>query len=158
MVDVLLGLGGNLGDPRDTIETALKRLEAAGPRVQARSSAYRTAPWGNLDQADFTNLCAAVSTDLPPRRLLDLIQRVETELGRERRERWGPRTIDIDILTYGDEVIDEPGLILPHPRLTERAFVLVPLAEIAPDRLIGRRTIRDWAAAIDRKGVQRLDA
>jgi 2-amino-4-hydroxy-6-hydroxymethyldihydropteridine diphosphokinase len=108
-------------------------------------------------QPDFVNLCAAGDTELAPRALLDLIHGVEAALGRERRERWGPRTIDIDILAYGDEHIDEPGLTVPHPRLTERAFVLVPLLDIAPDRVLDGKPVRDWAAAIDRSGIEPIE-
>src|SRR3954447_21201828 len=132
--EVLLGLGGNLGDPAATIEAALAQLEAGGGGITRRSHFYRTAPWGVTEQPDFVNLCAAGETALLPPALLALIHRIEAELGRERRERWGPRTIAIDILAYGDETVDAPGLAIPHPRLSERAFVLVPLAEIAADR------------------------
>ena len=154
MVEVLLGLGGNLGDPAAAIAAALARLDAAGVRVTRRSHLYRTAPWGVTDQPDFLNLCAAAETTLAPRALLSLVQRIEAELGRERRERWGPRTIDIDILAYGDDVVNEPDLKIPHPRMTERAFVLVPLAEIAPDAVIAGKTVRAWAAAADRSGIE----
>lgn len=157
MTEVLLGFGGNLGDPAAAIEAALARLAAAGVRVTRRSAFYRTAPWGVTDQPDFVNLCAAAETALAPRGLLDLIQTIERELGRERRERWGARLIDIDILTYGDAAVVEPGLTIPHPHLAERAFVLVPLAEIAPDKTIAGRKVREWAEAVDRSGVERLD-
>jgi 2-amino-4-hydroxy-6-hydroxymethyldihydropteridine diphosphokinase len=156
--EVLLGLGGNLCNPVATIGAALDRLEAGGVRIVRRSRCYRTVPWGMADQPDFVNLCAAGETALAPRALLDLIHTVEAALGRERRERWGPRTIDIDILTYGEERIDEPGLTLPHPRLTERSFVLVPLLDIAPDRLIEGRPVRDWAAALDRSGIEPMES
>jgi 2-amino-4-hydroxy-6-hydroxymethyldihydropteridine diphosphokinase len=155
--EVLLGLGGNLGDAVATIAAALDRLETGGVRIARRSRCYRTAPWGMADQPHFVNLCAAGETELAPRALLDLIHAVEAALGRERRERWGPRTIDIDILAYGDERIDEPGLTIPHPRLTARAFVLVPLLDIAPDRVIDGRRVRDWAAAVDRSGIEPME-
>ncbi len=154
MPEVLLGLGGNLGDPVATIGAALRRLEAEGVRITRRSRSYRTAPWGVTDQPDFVNICVAAETDLSPRALLELVQAVETALGRERTIRWGPRMIDIDILAYGDERVDEPDLTIPHPRLTERAFVLVPLLDIAPERVIAGRTVRDWAAAVDRSAVE----
>ena len=157
MPEVLLGLGGNLGDPIAAIDAALDQLEAGGVCIVRRSRPYRTAPWGVADQPDFVNLCAAGETALAPRALLDLIARVEAALGRERRERWGPRPIDIDILTYGDERIDGPGLTIPHPRLTARAFVLVPLLDIAADRLVEGRTVRDWATSIDRSGVEPIE-
>ena len=114
-------------------------------RILRRSGFYRTAPWGVPDQPDFVNLCAAAATALSPQAFLALIHRIEADLGRERRERWGPRPIDIDVLTYGDATVDEPGLTIPHPRLTERAFVLVPLAEIAGDVAIAGKTVREWA-------------
>jgi 2-amino-4-hydroxy-6-hydroxymethyldihydropteridine diphosphokinase len=155
--EVLLGLGGNLGDPVATIITALDRLEAGGVRIVRRSQWYGTAPWGVTDQPDFVNLCVAGETELAPRALLDLIHQVEAALGRERRERWGPRTLDIDILMYGDGHVDEPGLTIPHARLTERAFVLVPLLDIAPDRLLNGKRVRDWAAAIDRSGIEPIE-
>jgi 2-amino-4-hydroxy-6-hydroxymethyldihydropteridine diphosphokinase len=156
VAEVLLGFGGNLGHPAAAIEQALARLESAGVRILRRSSFYRTAPWGVTEQPDFVNLCAAAETALSPRELLALIHRIEAELGRERRERWGPRVIDIDILAYGDEAVDEPGLTIPHPRLTERAFVLVPLAEIAPDKMIAGRSVREWAEAVDSSGVEEI--
>ena len=157
MAEVLLGFGGNLGDPVATIEAALRRLEAEGVRGTARSAFYRTRPWGRTDQPDFVNLCAAAETALPPRALLEAIRRVEAALGRERRDRWGPRVVDIDILTYGDCALDEPGLTIPHLRLTERAFVLVPLLEVAPDCTIAGRSVRDWAAGADRSGIERIE-
>ncbi len=154
MPEVLLGLGGNLGDPVAAIGAALNRLESGGVRITRRSRWYRTAPWGVAGQPDYVNLCVAGETELAARALLDLIHAIEAALGRERRERWGPRILDIDILAYGDALIDEPGLTIPHPRLTERAFVLVPLLDIAADRLISGRTVRDWAATVDRGGVE----
>jgi 2-amino-4-hydroxy-6-hydroxymethyldihydropteridine diphosphokinase len=156
VVEVLLGFGANLGDPIATMTAALRGLEAAGIRITARSGFYRTPAWGKTDQPDFINLCAAGETALSPRGLLDAIQGVEAALGRERRERWGPRVIDIDILTYGDGAVAEPGLTIPHPHLTERAFVLVPLLDIAPDRVIGGRSVREWAAGVDRSGIERI--
>ncbi len=154
MVEVLLGLGGNLGDPARAIAEALAQLEAGGVRITRRSPLYRTAPWGLEEQPDFLNICVAARTALPPRGLLALIHRIEADLGRERRIRWGPRTIDIDILTYGDERIEEPDLVIPHPRLTERAFVLVPLREVAPDAVVHGRTVSEWAEEVDRRGVE----
>jgi 2-amino-4-hydroxy-6-hydroxymethyldihydropteridine diphosphokinase len=156
VAEVLLGFGANLGDPIAAIEAALRRLAAEGVRITARSHFYRTPAWGKADQPDFVNLCAAGSTTLSPPGLLDVIQSVEAALGRERRERWGPRVIDIDILTYGDHAFDEPGLTIPHPHLTERAFVLAPLLDIAPDRVIAGRRVRDWAAGVDRGGIERI--
>jgi 2-amino-4-hydroxy-6-hydroxymethyldihydropteridine diphosphokinase len=156
VADVLLGLGANVGDPAATIAAALARLDDAGVRIVARSSLYRTAPWGKTDQPAFVNACALAQTELSPRALLDGILAIELALGRRRGERWGPRTIDIDILDYDGRALDEPGLTLPHPRLTDRAFVLVPLAEIAPDHVVAGRAVRDWAASIGASGVTRL--
>jgi 2-amino-4-hydroxy-6-hydroxymethyldihydropteridine diphosphokinase len=156
VAEVLLGFGGNLGDPVAAIEAALSRLATGGVRILRRSHFYRTPPWGKTDQPDFVNLCAVAETALSPRELLALIRRIEKDLGRERRERWGPRAIDIDILTYSDETVDEPGLTIPHPRLTERPFVLVPLAEIAPEMVIAGRTVREWADAADRSAVEQI--
>jgi 2-amino-4-hydroxy-6-hydroxymethyldihydropteridine diphosphokinase len=156
VADALLGLGGNVVDAAATIAAALARLDEAGVRIVARSSLYRTAPWGKTDQPAFVNACARARTELSPRALLDRILAVELDLGRERGERWGPRTIDIDILDYAGLALDEPGLTLPHPRLAERAFVLIPLAEIAPDYVVAGRRARDWAASVDASGVTRL--
>jgi 2-amino-4-hydroxy-6-hydroxymethyldihydropteridine diphosphokinase len=157
LAEVLLSLGSNMGDPFALICAALDRLAAGGVRITARSHWYRTAPWGNVAQPDFINVCVAGETAFAPRALLDLIQATEAALGRERGERWGPRVIDIDMLTYGDESIDEPDLNIPHPHLTERAFVLVPLLDIAPDRLITGRRVRDWAASVNGSGVERVE-
>ncbi len=127
-------------------------------RLTARSSDYRTPPWGFKYQSPFINLCIAVETVLTPRDLLARAQEVELHLGRDRahEKRWGPRTADIDIVAYDDLQVDELGLTLPHPRLFERAFVLVPLAEIAPDRVIAGRKIRDALAGLDQSGIERL--
>ena len=153
-----LGLGGNVGDVADAFVEALARLGAAqGVTLTAWSSVYRTPPWGKLDQPDFLNLAALVETTLPARALLALCLDVERGLGRERRERWGPRLIDIDVLTYGAATIDEPNLKVPHPRLTERAFALAPLAEIAPRLTVGGRTVTDWLTRVERAGVE-IDA
>ncbi len=158
MAEILLGFGGNLGDPARTIAAALERLDAEGVLIVTRSRLYRTPPWGPVVQPDFLNGCARASTDLSPRKLLALTQRIELGFGREREVRWGPRTLDIDILTYDGLALDEPVLTIPHPRLTERAFVLVPLAEIAPDRIVSGRAVRDWVAGVDASGVIPVEA
>jgi 2-amino-4-hydroxy-6-hydroxymethyldihydropteridine diphosphokinase len=155
MAEALIGLGGNLGDVAATLDAALARLEAGGARVRARSSNWKTPPWGVTDQPAFVNACVLVETALSPRELLDLCLTVETSLGRRREAKWGPRVIDLDVLDYDGRTVSEPGLILPHPFLTERAFVLVPLAEIAPDRVIAGATVRDHLAKIDTSGVER---
>jgi len=150
-----LGLGGNIGDVVAAFVAALARLgSASGLDLIALSSVYRTPPWGKLDQPDFLNMAALVETTLPARELLELCLDVERGLGRERRERWGPRLIDIDLLTYGDAAIDEPGLKVPHPRLAERAFALAPVAEVAPRLLVGGRTVTAWLTGVDAAGVE----
>lgn len=152
-----LGLGGNIGPVRETIAAALARLEAGGARVVARSSDYETPPWGKLDQPAYVNAAVAVETALGAQDLLALVLAIEQEFGRRRLEKWGPRTLDIDILTYGDRRIDEPGLVVPHPYMLERAFVVVPLAEIAPDLIVRGRRVGEVAATIAREGIRRLD-
>ena len=156
MPEALIGLGGNLGDVAATLETALERLAAGGVRVIARSSNWKTPPWGPIEQPAFVNACALVETELPPRALLDLCLAVEASLGRRREVRWGPRVIDLDVLDYDGRRIDEPGLSLPHPRLTERAFVLVPLAEIVPDRVVAGARVAEHLAKVDAGGVERM--
>ncbi|KRB14220.1 2-amino-4-hydroxy-6-hydroxymethyldihydropteridine pyrophosphokinase [Mesorhizobium sp. Root695] len=154
-----LSLGGNLGDPAKSMGAALRMLDAdADTRVTGVSSLYRTPPWGKLDQPDFLNAAAEISTGLAPRALLDLCLDAERKLKRVREERWGPRLIDIDILVFGDRVIHETGLEVPHPRMLERAFVLAPLAEIAPDLVVSGRSITDRLAAVDTSGIERLSS
>ena len=122
--------------------------------LRRASSIYLTPPWGKLDQPSFLNMAALVETNLPARALLALCLEIEQEMGRRRLERWGPRTLDIDILTYGAATIDEPDLKAPHPRIAERAFVLAPLAEIAPDLRIADQEISRLLALVDRSGVE----
>jgi 2-amino-4-hydroxy-6-hydroxymethyldihydropteridine diphosphokinase len=129
MIQAAIGVGSNLGNPPRNVRAAFRLLERAG-RVVSVSPLYRTKPWGRSDQPDFCNAVAIVETDLSPRALLKLLQRIEAELGRIPGERWGPRSMDLDILLYGDRIIDEPGLHVPHPRLFERAFALIPLADL----------------------------
>ncbi|MER9434128.1 2-amino-4-hydroxy-6-hydroxymethyldihydropteridine diphosphokinase [Mesorhizobium sp. M0618] len=156
---VYLSLGGNLGDPAKSMGAALRILDAdADTRVTGVSSLYRTPPWGKLDQPDFLNAAAEISTVLAPRALLDLCLDAERKLKRVREERWGPRLIDIDILVFGDRVIHETGLEVPHPRMLERAFVLAPLAEIAPGLVVSGRSITDRLVAVDTSGIERLSS
>lgn len=134
MTDVYLGLGSNVGDRQAQLNEAIRLLdEKKGIEVVKVSSFYETAPVGYVDQPDFLNLCIAIKTDLSPQAVLENALEIEQALHRVRKERWGPRTLDIDILMYDDEVIESPDLVIPHPRMTERAFVLIPLQEIAPD-------------------------
>ena len=153
--EATLGLGGNVGDVVAAFGQALSSL-SAHPQIALRklSSVYRTPPWGKLDQPDFMNMAALVETLLPPQELLALCLDLERQSGRERRERWGPRTLDIDILTYGAVSIDEPGLQVPHPRIAQRAFVLAPLAEIAPAIMIGGRTVSALWSEMEEPGLQ----
>ena len=159
MTEAWLGLGGNVGDSRIILDRAVTLLcDGKGVRLIARSADYRTPPWGFKNQPPFINLCIAVETTLSPRDLLARAQEVEQQLGRDRahEKRWGPRTADIDIIAYDNLTIDELGLTLPHPRLFERAFVLMPLAEIAPDLVIGGKSVRAALAGIDPAGIERL--
>ena len=146
MTRAYVGLGANLGDREATIRSAL----AALPGVAAVSTLRETEPLGVTDQPRFLNGVAAVETELSPRELLDSLLAVERRLGRERRERWGPRTIDLDLLLYGGEELEEPGLTVPHPLLHERRFVLEPLAELAPGLVVpGRGRVEDLLAELD---------
>jgi 2-amino-4-hydroxy-6-hydroxymethyldihydropteridine diphosphokinase len=159
MPEALIALGGNLGDVRDTLDRAVAAFcDGKDIRLLARSSDYRTPPWGVADQPPFVNLAIAIETSLTPQALLARAQAVERTLGRERGQerRWGPRPVDIDLIAYGNLALDTPDLILPHPRLLERAFVLVPLAEIAPDRIIAGSKVRDALARVDAKDIERL--
>ncbi|MBB3929067.1 2-amino-4-hydroxy-6-hydroxymethyldihydropteridine diphosphokinase [Kaistia hirudinis] len=159
MNEAFLGLGGNLGDRAATLATAIDDLRAAaGVRVTRVSPLYETPPWGPVPQGPYLNACVAIETTLSARALLDLCLAIEKRHGRQRLVRWGPRTLDIDLLLYGAATIDEPGLIVPHPRMAERAFVLVPLAEIAPDLTIGGTaiaTLLDRLPATERQDVRR---
>ncbi|WP_029057955.1 2-amino-4-hydroxy-6-hydroxymethyldihydropteridine diphosphokinase [Stappia stellulata] len=159
-VRAALGLGSNMGDTRANLDAALRGLsESDGLRVVARSSGYRTPPWGPVPQDDYRNACALVETTLAPRALLDLCLSVERALGRVRDVRWGPRLIDIDVLIYGEERVEEDGLSIPHPRMGERAFVLVPLAEIWPDAPLGdgRTAAEALATCPGQDEIRRLD-
>ncbi|MDD7909393.1 MULTISPECIES: 2-amino-4-hydroxy-6-hydroxymethyldihydropteridine diphosphokinase [Pseudovibrio] len=138
VVMAALGLGSNMGDTKSYIEAAISALSAfEGIEVVGRSSDYRTPPWGPVPQDDYRNCCVTVKTHLSPKRLLEACLGIEKQLGRVRDERWGPRTIDIDVLLYGETRVEDDVLSVPHPRMMERAFVLVPLAEIWPNALIG---------------------
>jgi 2-amino-4-hydroxy-6-hydroxymethyldihydropteridine diphosphokinase len=159
MTEALAALGGNIGDVRETLDRAIAALcDGEAVRLIARSSDYRTPPWGVADQPPFVNLCITVETSLTPGALLGRTQAVERALGRQRatERRWGPRPIDIDLIAYDDLALDTPDLTLPHPRLLERAFVLVPLAEIAPERVIAGVKVREALARVDATGVEKL--
>jgi dihydropteroate synthase len=155
---VVLALGGNVGDKVASLRRALRAISAEpGVELTAVSRLYRTAPWGNTDQDWFVNACALARTNLKPKALLDSVKRLEVELGREPAERWGPRVIDIDLIAYDDVALKTERLILPHPELFNRAFVLAPLAEIAPDLVIAGVRVGDAAARLGTGEVWPLD-
>jgi len=134
MTTAYLGLGANLGDRLANLQRAVDLLaEVSGLRVARSSRVYETEPVGGPEQPEYLNAVVEVETDLAPHDLLEACLSVETRMGRVRAEPWGPRTIDVDVLTYGDETIDEPDLVVPHPRMHERGFVLAPLAELTAD-------------------------
>ncbi len=133
MVNVFLLLGSNIGDRRWFLAQAIAAIEKSLGAVFQMSSVYETQAWGKTDEADYLNQVLLLKIIIDPRILLNKILVIEKELGRERNEKWGARTIDIDILFYGNEIINEPDLIIPHPQLHKRKFTLEPLAEIAPD-------------------------
>ena len=146
-----VGIGANLGPREKTLRRAVELLgRADGVEVVGVSELRETDPVGVVDQPPFLNGAVSVETTLSPRALLDLLLEVERSLGRVRAERWGPRVVDLDLLVYGIEVLDEPGLHVPHPRLHERRFALEPLAEMSPELEIpGRGTVSALLAALD---------
>ena len=156
-VTAYVALGSNLEDPVRQLRSGLEALgKLPHTRVVRASSFYRSAPVGYADQPDFVNAVAAIETELAPRALLDELLAIERHHGRVRDFPNAPRTLDLDIVAYGDRIVDEPGLAIPHPRMHERAFVMVPLAEIAPDAVIpGRGTVSALAADVDRASVTR---
>jgi len=159
MPHAFIAFGGNVGNARETLARAISEFcDGAQVRLLARSSDYKTAPWGVTDQPPFINACLAIATELPPDDLLARAQNVERAFGRNRAQElhWGPRPLDIDILAYDDLTLSEAGLTLPHPRLFERAFVLVPLLEIAPDTVISGQSLREALAKLDQDGIERL--
>lgn len=159
MPSALIALGGNVGDVRATFRKAIANIcGMAQAALLARSADYATPPWGDEAQARFINACIEIDTSLDPHALLFTLRKIETKFGRDRtrERRWGPRTLDLDLLAYDDVSLQKPELTLPHPRLFERAFVLVPLAEIAPDRIIAGRSAKSALAALSTQGIERL--
>jgi 2-amino-4-hydroxy-6-hydroxymethyldihydropteridine diphosphokinase len=159
MAEALIALGGNVGDVRTTLARAIERLcDGTDVRLVARSSDYRTPPWGVTEQPPFINCAIVAETDLVPQALLTRAQSVERGFGRDRtrEQRFGPRTLDIDLIDYAGVAFDTPGLTLPHPRALQRAFVLMPLAEIAPDRRIAGMRVADALALLDCAGIEKL--
>jgi 2-amino-4-hydroxy-6-hydroxymethyldihydropteridine diphosphokinase len=159
VVEAFIALGGNVGDVRSMFDRAVAMLcDDGAVRLVARSSDYRTPPWGVTDQAPFINAAIAVTTALPPHDLLARTEECERALGRNRarERRWGPRGIDLDLLAYDDLVVIDRDLILPHPHLFERAFALVPLAEIAPEQVIAGIRVSEALARVDASGIAKL--
>jgi len=159
MADALIALGGNVGDVRATLKKAIANIcGMAQAELLARSSDYATPPWGNAQQARFVNACIEIKTSLDPHALLFAMRKIERKFGRDRSKevRWGPRTLDLDLIAYDDIALERPELTLPHPRLFERAFVLVPLVEIAPERIIAGRSVKAALAGMSTEGIERL--
>lgn len=164
MVDTVrafVGLGGNIGDVANTLMEAIWAIEALPQTsVRSQSGLYRSPPWGRTDQDPFINAVVELQTRLAPMVLLDSLIEIEEKFGRVRSadERWGPRTLDLDLLLFGEQTIQSPGLCIPHPHLHERGFVLVPLAQIAPNLDVpGQGRVADLLAAIDASGVEAID-
>jgi 2-amino-4-hydroxy-6-hydroxymethyldihydropteridine diphosphokinase len=159
MASVLIALGGNLGDVRTTFGKAIANIcgMTQGTLV-ARSSDYLNPPLGDQQQPHYVNACIEIETRLDPHALLFTLHKIEKKFGRDRahEQHWGPRTLDLDLLAYDDVRLGKRELTLPHPRMFERAFVLVPLAEIAPDRVIAGRRVRDALAQLSTDGIERL--
>lgn len=153
--DAIIALGSNIGEARSNMERALGLLCADGDvRVVKRSRDFKTPPWGITDQPWFANACASVRTRLDARALLERCLAVEREMGRVRAQKWGPRLIDLDVLVHRDGPIAEDDLVLPHPRITERAFVLAPLADVDPALVLDGKPVAAWLALVDRTGVE----
>ena len=152
METAYLGLGSNIGDALENIHQAASRLmQSSSLHIVKSSSYYHTRPWGKTDQEDFINAVVQIETELTPRELLELCLTIEKQMGRIRDEKWGPRIIDIDILCFGAKILKEPDLIIPHPYLQERAFVLVPFNEIAPDYIhpVLQQRVAELTAKLD---------
>ncbi len=158
MAEVYLGLGSNLGDRADHLARGVDALAGHAILPVNRSAIYETEPWGPVPQGRYLNQVVRATTELAPRSVLTAVFAIERAHGRDRRQetRFGPRTLDIDILAYDDLAIREADLEIPHPRLLERAFVLVPLAEIAPDLVVNGVKVRDGLARLDRSGIARF--
>lgn len=158
MTRAFVGVGANLGDPVAGVREAIAALAGLPQtRLVASSSLYRTAPLGYTAQDDFVNAACLLETDLAPRALLDRLRAIEAAAGRERPFKDAPRTLDLDLLLYGDETIAEPGLAVPHPRLHERAFALAPVVELDPACVIpGRGLAREWLARAADQRIEKL--
>ncbi len=157
--DAVIALGSNIGDKFANIAEAIERLTQRGDiRLVGRSRNFKTPPWGKTDQDWFANAVISVATSLPARTLLEACQAVERDMGRERIEKWGPRIIDLDILTFQDTEITEADFVVPHPYLTERAFVLAPMADVTPELVVKGRTVSQWLSDHDCSGIEPVEA
>jgi 2-amino-4-hydroxy-6-hydroxymethyldihydropteridine diphosphokinase len=155
--DCIIALGSNLGDKTGNINRAVELLTERGDiRLLSRSRNFATEPWGKLDQDWFVNACTAVATKLKPRELLVRCKDIERRMGRVATEKWGPRIIDLDLLVYRDTVMNGPDLVLPHPHMGDRAFVLAPLMDIAPDLVVRGKSVRELFGAMGQAGVRPL--
>ncbi len=155
--EVFLGLGGNVGDVVKSMLDALGDMQRSGDiKVIAKSHLYKTPPWGDLDQDDFINSCVKIQTALDPHSLLALLKAEEKTLKRVKSRRWGPRTIDMDILIFDDMTLEDDRLTIPHPRMTARAFVLLPLCDLAPEIEINAISAQDWLAQLDISDIRKL--
>jgi 2-amino-4-hydroxy-6-hydroxymethyldihydropteridine diphosphokinase len=156
--DVIIALGGNIGDVAGAFMSALRALRDGGCTIKGVSDVYRTPAWGKTDQADFLNMAACLRTTLSPLALLALCQGIEQAHGRARKEVWGPRTVDLDIIDYDGQISIAPELILPHPHAHERDFVLVPMRDIAPALIINGKSVMDWLSGLRLNAIMRNDA
>lgn len=159
MRDAYICLGSNLGNRTEHLATARDAITARVGPITAESSIYDTAPWGPVPQDNYLNQVVRTSTTLAPRELLEILHEIERDAGRDRKNevRYGPRVLDLDILLYGDSAVNEDGLTIPHPRIAERAFVLVPLAEIAPELSVSGEPVETLLHRIDTASVHRLN-
>jgi len=158
---VYLGLGGNVGDVMANMAGALTSLnDRKDTNVTAVSKVYKTPPWGITEQEWFLNCCACVQTEIGPYELLDACLNIEIDFKRKRIVRWGPRSVDVDILLFGDISLNTESLTIPHPRMHERAFVMVPLADISPRLMVGNKSTNEWAESLldDRMEVIEAEA
>lgn len=157
MVKAYLSLGSNMGDKKKYLYDAIKMLDATEQvRLTKLSSLYETNPWGYTEQDLFMNLAVEIETTLSPLVLLDVCQSIEQELGRVRLIKWGPRVIDVDILLYGEEELNEERLTIPHPLMTERDFVMIPLAEIVPTITVRGRQVREYLSQFDFNDLKKV--
>jgi 2-amino-4-hydroxy-6-hydroxymethyldihydropteridine diphosphokinase len=155
MAVVYLGIGSNLGDKRGNCLDALERLSTKGISISKRSALYDTQPWGVKDQPDFVNMVVEAETVMSPEELLGTLKEIEREMGRKASTRWGPRLIDLDVLLYDDRIVQSKDLVIPHPLLHKRDFVLLPLAEISPECVhpVLNKTIRELTKELIKKGL-----